>query len=107
MIASLAAVLILAGVVVAIAGYLASRSAERSDRADVTGPTDATDSVGVMGWVQAHPDLARGALLVVALVLLFVWGLTWLSLVVCVGVAGIGAAAVAAVTAPPRPSAAS
>jgi hypothetical protein len=100
-----AAVLILAGVAVAVAGYLASRSADRAERADPTGPID-VGSTGVIGWIQANPDLARVACLAVALVLLFVWGLTWLSLVVCIGVAGIGAGAVAAITSPPRPSAA-
>lgn len=97
-----AAILILAGVVVAVAGYLASRSADRAEASGAVEPT----SGGVPGWIQAHPDLARVACLAVALVLLFVWGLTWLSLVVCVGVAGIGAGAVAAITSPPRPSAA-
>ena len=93
-----AGVLILVGIAVAVAGYLASRSA---DRAHVAGRTPGTTG-GVTGWIQAHPDLARVACLAVALVLLFVWGLTWLSLVVCVGVAGIGAGAVAALTSPPR-----
>lgn len=93
-----AGVLILVGIAVAVTGYLASRSA---DRAHVAGRTPGTTG-GVTGWIQAHPDLARVACLAVALVLLFVWGLTWLSLVVCVGVAGIGAGAVAAITSPPR-----
>ncbi|MBX3285314.1 MAG: hypothetical protein KF703_08240 [Actinobacteria bacterium] len=100
-----AALLILVGIVVAVAGYLANRSAERT--ASSTLPADeAADEAptrGVMGWVVAHPDLARVACLAVALVLLFVWGLSWLSLVVCVGLAGIGTGAVAAVTSP-RPA---
>lgn len=93
-----AAILILAGVVVAVVGYLANRSADRAQHPE----GELASSGGVTGWIQAHPDLARVACLAAALVLLFVWGLTWLSLVVCVGVAGIGASAVAAITSPPR-----
>lgn len=95
-----AALLILVGIVVAVAGYVASRSADRTAPA----AADATRG-GLVGWIEAHPDLARVACLAVALVLLFVWGLTWLSLVVAVGVAGIGAGAVAALRSPPRSAA--
>lgn len=93
-----AAVLILAGIVVAVAGYLAGRAAAQGPVAD----GEDTRPAGVTGWIVAHPDLARVVCLAAALLLLFVWGLTWLSLVVCVGVAGIGAGAVAAITSPPR-----
>ena len=93
-----AAVLILAGVVVAVVGYLANRSSVGVPSAGSEG----VEPAGVTGWIRTHPDLARVACLALALLLLFVWGLTWISLVVCVGVAGIGAGAVAALTSPSR-----